>query len=242
MWALYDALLEQTNVDDRIEYVRAGVSWILVRMESGALGVASVQQGRSGKALEENACRGLPIQEITRLVKSWDFEWASLGLAAINAVLNRTERFADCGEPDAFLRYRDRAQGKRVAVVGRFQYLEERLRPICELSVLERAPVAGEYPDPACEYILSDMDMVFITGCTVSNKTLPRLLQLTKNAYTVITGPSTPMSEVLFDFGANALCGFCATEEAGCLRAVADQQGLFAAGRMVVVEREGRSA
>ena len=242
MWAMYDALLEQTAVDERIEYVRAGVSWILVRTEGGALGVASVQHGWPGKALEEGACRGRTIREVAPLVKSWDFQQASLGLAAVNAVLNRTERFADCAEPDAFLRYRARAQGKRVAVVGRFQYLEERLRPICDLFVLERAPIAGEYPDPACEYLLPDMDLVFITGCTVSNKTLPRLLQLSKNAYTVITGPSTPMSETLLDLGADALCGFCATEEAGCLRAVADRQGLFAAGRMVVMEREGRSA
>ena len=239
MWALYDALLSRAEADDRIEYVRAGVSWVLVRTEKGALGVASVLQGRSGRPLETEQYRGMPLREAARLVKSWDFEEASLGLAAINAALNRAERFADCGEPDAFLRYRDLAAGKRVAVVGRFQYLEERLKPICQMSVLERAPVAGEYPDMACEYVLSDMDLVFITGCTVSNKTLPRLLQLTRDAYTVVTGPSTPMSETLFDFGADALCGFCATDEAACLRAVADAQGLFAAGRMVVLEREG---
>ena len=237
MWALYDALLERVDADDRIEYVRAGVSWVLVRTEKGALGVASVPQGNLGQPVDESTYRGMPLREAARLVKRWDFRQAALGLAAVNAAINRTERFADCGEPDAFLRYRDRAQGRRVAVVGRFQYLEERLKPICDLSVLERAPIAGEYPDPACEYILPDMDLVFITGCTVSNKTLPRLLQLSKHAYTVVTGPSTPMSEVLLDFGAGALCGFCPTYEAGCLRAVADEQGLFSAGRMVVLEK-----
>ena len=84
------------------------------------------------------------------------------------------------------------------------------------------------------------MDMVFITGCTVGNKTLPRLLRLAKDAYTVVTGPSTPMTEALFGFGADALCGFCATDEGACLRAVADEQGLFDGGRMVVLERSER--
>ena len=240
MWKLYDALLERVDTDDRIEYVRAGVSWVLVRTDSGALGVASVLAGRSGRPLEPAAYAGMPVREAALLVKSWDFERAALGAAAINAILNRPERFADCGEPDAFLRYRDMARGRRVAVVGRFQYLEQRLRPICDLSVLERAPIAGEYPDMACEYILPGMDMVFITGCTVGNKTLPRLLRLAKDAYTVVTGPSTPMTEALFGFGADALCGFCATDEGACLRAVADEQGLFDGGRMVVLERSER--
>ena len=241
MWKLYDALLERVDTDDRIEYVRAGVSWVMVRTAAGAMGMASVQQGRGGQPLEEARWAGMPLKEAAQLVKSWDYEQAALGLAAINACLNRAERFPDCGEPDAFLRYRERARGRRVAVVGRFQYLEERLRPICELSVLERAPIAGEYPDPACEYILPGMDLVFITGCTVSNKPLPRLLQLCRSAYTVVTGPSTPMAEALFNCGADALCGFCATDEAGCLRAVADEQGLFPAGRMVVLERSDRA-
>ena len=144
MWALYDALLERVDADDRIEYVRAGVSWVLVRTEKGALGVASVPQGNLGQPVDESTYRGMPLREAARLVKRWDFRQAALGLAAVNAAINRTERFADCGEPDAFLRYRDRAQGRRVAVVGRFQYLEERLKPICDLSVLERAPIAGE--------------------------------------------------------------------------------------------------
>ena len=240
MWKVYDAILDRVDADDRIEYVRAGVSWILVRTERGAMGVASVLAGRSGNPLDEGAYRGMPLREAAGLVKSWDFEKAALGLAAVNACLNRPERFPDCGEPDAFLRYRELARGRRVAVVGRFQYLEQRLRPICELSVLERAPISGEYPDMACEYILSDMDLVFITGSTVGNKTLPRLLELTKDAYTVITGPSTPMTEALFDFGADALCGFCATWEADCLRAVEDRQGIFAGGRMVVLEADNR--
>lgn len=237
MWEMYDALLERIESEDRIRSVRAGESWVLVKTEQGALGVASVQQGRSGRRLQAEKYVGLSLREAGQLVKSWDFEEAAMGLAAVNTVLNRDRMFPDCGEPDAFLRYRDRASGKKVAVIGRFPYLEERLKSICRLSVLERMPNAEEYPDAACEYILPEMDLVFITGCTVSNKTLPRLLQLSERAYTIVTGPSTPMSEVLFQYGADSLCGFCVTDEDACARAVEGKQGIFGSGRMVVLER-----
>lgn len=241
MWELYDAILSGVQSEDRIKTVHTGPSWVMVSTEQGKIGVAAVQYGRSGRPVQAERYVGLPVTDAARLVKSWDFEEAALGLAAINTCLNRAERFPDCGEPDAFLRYRGRAEGKKVAVIGRFAYLEERLKPICDLYVLERTPNAEEYPDPACEYILPEMDLVFITGCTTSNKTLPRLLQLTQNAYTIITGPSTPMSEALFEFGADALCGFCTTDEEKGIRAVREGQGIFASGKMVCLERDGEN-
>ena len=237
MWEMYDAVLDQVRSDDRIQYVRAGDGWVMVKTESGAIGTAMLHQGRRNRPLQEGMFTGMRVAEAAILVKSWDYEEASLGLAAINSHFNRIGRFPDHGEPDAFLRYREHVIGKKVAVIGRFRYLEERLKEICYLSVLERKPQEGEYPDAACEYILPEMDFVFITGCTVSNKTLPRLLQLSRQAYTVIAGPSTPMAETLFDFGADALCGFCVTDEDSCLRAVDRRQGLFSCGRMVCLER-----
>ena len=237
MWSVYDMLEQEAACEDRISFARAGESWVLVKTEKGHLGMAAVQEGRSGKRLDAERYLGMELNRACRLVRSWDFEEAALGLACINAVLNRAERFSHEENPDAFLRYRDRAEGRRVAVIGRFQYLETRLAPICQLHVLERRPGAGDYPDPACEYLLPEMDMVFITGCTVSNKTLPRLLELSRGAFTVVTGPSTPMTKKLFSFGADALCGYCATDFEESLAALEGRQGLFAGGRMVCLER-----
>ncbi len=240
MWELYDALLSRVEAEDRIQTAGAGESWVMVKTGKQLLGTAAVQPGRSGRSLCTERYLGMTLREAAGLVKSWDFEEAAFGLAAVNACLNRDELFPACGEPDAFLRYRDRAEGRKVAVIGRFPYLEERLKPICELSVLERLPNEEEYPDSACEYILPDMDLVFITGCTVSNKTLPRLLQLSQKAFTIISGPSTPMSDILFDYGADSLCGFCVTDESAFIRAVEGRQGIFPCGRMVCLEKENR--
>lgn len=54
---------------------------------------------------------------------------------------------------------------------------------------------------------------MFITGVTLTNKTLPRLLQLSRNSHVVLVGPSTPLSEVMLSAGVNALCGFVAGSE-----------------------------
>ena len=238
MWEMYDSLLSQIKTEDRIQSIHVGESWILVRTEAGLVGVAGAHHRRYGPRLCADDYVGTSLGEAAALVKSWDFEKASLGLAAINTFINRSVRFPYCGEPDAFLRYRDRANGKKVGVVGRFPYLEKRLKPICNLFVLEREPGPEDYPDSACEYLLPEMDIIFITGCTVSNKTLPRLLQLSQNAYTILSGPSTPMSEVLFDYGVDALCGFCVAEESAGNPSAMERQGIFNCGRMVCLEKE----
>lgn len=240
MWSLYDQLIAHAAVDDdMIAYVKQGENWTMVKTQKGRIGVAATHPTRSGRLLDCGKYAGMPLEEAAKLVKSWDFEEASFGLAAINAVINDDKRQPVTENPDAFLRYRDRCEGKKVAVIGRFAYLEKRLEGLCDLHVLERRPTEKDYPDAACEYLLGDMDVVFITGCAISNKTMPRLLQLSKNAFTIISGPSTPMDEALLHMGADAICGFCVTDEAACMRAADDCAGIFVSGRMTCLEKPG---
>ncbi len=238
MWTLYNRLIERAAIGDAVACALQGESWTMVKTRAGHIGVAATHPARSGKRLDCAAVAGMPLGEAAGLVKSWDFEQASFGLAAINAVVNDAGTLPVTENPDAFLRVRDRCEGKKVAVIGRFAYLETRLKGLCDLYVLERMPGERDYPDMACEYLLPDMDVVFITGCTVSNKTLPRLLRLSKDAFTVISGPSTPMDGVLLQMGADALCGFCVMDEAAARAAVSDCAGIFKSGRMVCIEKE----
>ena len=68
MWKMYDALLEQVQAEDRIELVRAGRHWVLVKTEQGAVGVAAVQTGRSGQLLHPGEYSGMRILEAAKLV------------------------------------------------------------------------------------------------------------------------------------------------------------------------------
>ena len=81
-----------------------------------------------------------------------------------------------------------------------------------EVYVLERSPQPGDYPDSACELLLPRCDLVIITGSSLINKTLPRLLSLCPNAYTILTGPSVPLCPALLDFGIDRLSGLVVTQ------------------------------
>jgi uncharacterized protein len=70
----------------------------------------------------------------------------------------------------------------------------------------------GDFPDPACEYILEDQDYLFITGVTIINKTLPRLIELGSRARIVLVGPSVPLSPFWFERGIASLAGTTVTD------------------------------
>jgi uncharacterized protein len=99
-------------------------------------------------------------------------------------------------------------RGKRVVVVGRYPGLE----PFAaahglDLAVLERRPSGSDLPDSACEYLLPQAEWVFITATSIPNKTFPRLAELSRNAVTVLMGPTTPWLPELHHFGIDYLAG-----------------------------------
>ena len=95
-------------------------------------------------------------------------------------------------------------------------------------------------PDPACEYVLPDTDFAFITGVTIINKTAPRLLELARNATTVLVGPSVIMSSVLFEQGADALAGSVVADPEKARFAIKNGTGQFfgEALQMTMIERD----
>ncbi len=99
------------------------------------------------------------------------------------------------------------AQDAHVVVVGHFPHVED-ISEYAKLTVLERnCRNDCDTPDPACEYVMCDADYAFITGVTLINKTAPRLLELSKNAKTILVGPSAIPSLVLFENGADIIAG-----------------------------------
>jgi hypothetical protein len=170
-----------------------------------------------------------------------------MGLAAINSELNApavakrncSEQLEESENQDVFSYLLDELRGKKVAVIGHF-YNIERLNEVCELSVLERRPEAGDLPDPACEYILEEQDVVVMTATTLINKTMPRLLSLSAGARIVVAGPSTPLHPLMFGHGIDLLGGLLVEDESSVWRAVGEggRKELFTqGGHMVKVSR-----
>jgi len=181
-------------------------------------------------------------------VKSWNPYEATLGLAAINSAFNAPEQVETLsGRPlssqppvSAFVHYSKLVSGKKVAVVGHFPDLDT-LSPLCELTILERNPGEGDLPDPACEYVLSSQDYIFITATALINKTLPRLLELSRNGSTFLVGPSTPFVPALFAHGIDTLAGTVVVDPESVRRAVQEgaARSVFDHGaQMVKVSKE----
>lgn len=248
-WKIYDDLLAAIPADAVVHECLAGLSWFLVR--SVGTGVAMRPREMEKPLRDASSIAGMKVKDLAARIKSWDNGDAAMGLAAINSIFNAPEsvaancgqRFADGSSQDVFTRLRDDLRGKRVAVVGHFRNIE-RLKDICELSILERKPQEGDLPDPACEYILHDQDFVIMTATTLINKTMPRLLDLSRRTRIIVVGPSTPLHPVMFDHGVEMLGGLIVDDQPSVWRAVAEggQEVLFSSGaRMVEVTRIAES-
>lgn len=226
-WRLYNHLIGQIPDDVHVTDYCLGIHWSYVEAECGC-GVAFTTRNGAKRAYKGDL-RGKPLREVAQLAKSWCFEEATLGIAALNAWYARKELLdplgaiydtADDAEvgsrggsspKDAFEMYRPRieqADGEaKVVVVGHFPHVEN-VADYAKLTVLERAcKDEWDTPDPACEYVMPSADYAFITGVTLINKTATRLLDLAKNATVCMVGPSVVMSPLLFKWGVETLAG-----------------------------------
>ena len=100
---------------------------------------------------------------------------------------------------------------------------------ILELDPYQLNPNEGILPDSAAEYVIPDCDVLVITGSTLINKSMERLLTLARNskAYTIILGPSTIMSEILFDYGADMIAGAFVTNPEAIIKKLSQSGGML---------------
>jgi hypothetical protein len=243
MWEIYDALIDAVPPESRVRDCLAGLHWFAVR--SDGMGLAMTPREGAASLPRAGEIAGMRTRDLAAWVKSWNFHEAALGLAAINSALNSSVSsvgFTSGQRPDedVFTYLLDEFRGRKVAVVGHFRNLQ-RVEAVCDLSILERLPQPGDFPDPACEWILPERDFVVITATTLINKTLPRLLELSRNARVVLAGPSTPLTSRLFEFGIDMLGGLLVEDESRVWTVIQEggQHQIFRGGsRTVKLSRE----
>jgi uncharacterized protein (DUF4213/DUF364 family) len=148
----------------------------------------------------------LPARELAQLARAEQPIQASIGVAALNALLSPSP--ALWREINAEQVIADQGAGKTVALIGSFPYVP-RLRPrVGRLFVLERQPKEDELPAEAAPDILPQADVVAITSMTLVNHSLESLLELCHPQATILLlGPSTPLSPMLFEQGISLLSG-----------------------------------
>lgn len=253
MWQIYDELISAVPPGLTVKECIIGIHWTLIVSAATGMAHTPFESGhglRGGSAISGigKTIAGMPVRSLAEYVKSWNPYEASLGLAAINSVFNSPDQIekltgkpiAEQPQVSAFVHFAEKVRNRKVAVVGHFPDLDE-LAKICEFTILERNPGEGDLPDPACEYVIPEQDYVFITATSILNKTLPRLLELSRNAFTFLVGPSTPMAPLLFNYGIEVLAGTTVVDQESVRRSV--QEGaartVFDYGaRMVKVHKQ----
>jgi uncharacterized protein (DUF4213/DUF364 family) len=213
---LVDALLDSVSgAEEKAARVQIGLHWMAV--ESRNTGMAHAFRGREGFELADaGAIQGKDVMELAAGLKSWEPLEAGLGLAALSSLiepegekLNVFEYIMTC------------APGKTVTCIGRFPFFERLAQSAERAYLLEMNPQPGELPPFAAEEVIPESDLVIITGTSLINKTLERLLELSRNRIAIVLGPSTPMSDVLFDFGASVIAGVRVVDPEKLFRSVA---------------------
>ncbi len=209
--ALYRDLIAQCD-GEPVQNVIAGQIWSLVQTEHATGLSMSLRPSGKGEHSSSFHLTGKPLIDLAELSLSWNPRESSIGMAAICAACNITSRFEGTDEANGKELLLRKAAGKKVGLVGHFPWTDEIRAVAASLTVFEQHPQDGDLPETAEEYLLPHQDVVAITGSALSNKSLPKLLELAGGAWVMLIGPSTPLSVLLFDYGVDALSGCVARD------------------------------
>lgn len=251
MWEIYDDLINNIPENLKAEEIIVGHEWTLVR-SGNSCGLGAIEPVKTRLPIFSGNLIGRTLKEVAGCIKSWNFVEASIGMAAINAFYNSIDNlmkngielprsnYADDRLKDPFITYQQEIKGKNVSVIGHFPYLETLFAPVCNLTIIETDPLEGDYPFYACEYFLPEQDYVFITCGSLINKTLPRLLEISKGAKRIMVGPATPMAPQLFTYGIHDLSGFVVKDMTMIIRIVSGAQvgSMYSTGNKVNLKRD----
>lgn len=227
-WQLYDALIQ--GIPEGITVTDCAVShWTYVATDLGSTGLAMTTAGGPPDPERRAEVVGRDLRAVAAYARSWDLTLASIGVAAINSWYNTEDQAGQHGartltRGTSTFENPDRLDGRRVATVGHFTVVEQ-FADRCTLTVLERSPHGQDLPDSACEYVLADQEVVFITGSSLVNKTLPRLLALCSRADVTLVGPSTPIAPDAFRSTVDEIAGTIVVDHEQCRRIVRTHGG-----------------
>lgn len=201
MRLIEDLLNSVRDSDCPVRRVCVGLHWTVV--ESRYVGMAHTYKTSSKMELElSGELVGRSALELAGRMSSTEPVEASLGVAALNSLIESTGRRGNVLSDVLGM-----APGKTVTVVGRFPVNDQIARAAGKAYFLEIEPQEGELPPEAAQEVMPASDIVLITATALINKSLPELLELSANARTIVLGPSTPMNDVLFGYGADIIAG-----------------------------------
>lgn len=243
-YQIYNTLVAGIEPGITITGTLCGSCWTAVETDD-RFGMAMTTPGDTIVPMCAAPYEGMDLKELAMNAKSWNFIEASYGMAAVNTYYNTPQRLAHFGAEldfDAYCTAGLDLHGKRIGVVGHLNMPSFVRQHAREVLILERNPQPNDYPDSACEVILPTCDIVLITGSTLVNKTLPRLLQLCEKACTILTGPTVPFCPELLELGIDRIAGLVITDRAGMRRKIIEDISgpPYPLGKSFLLTRDGK--
>lgn len=223
--------LAKRDLQERIaEDVRIGLGYTAVKLDDNFCGLAATLRhevagccslvNKAGELVGQNA------YQLGKLARSTDVLESAIGLATINASINKHVE-SNTNPPLKAL------QISKLDTVGMVGYFGPLIEPIQkkskQLYVLERKPSEEEfvYPDWGANILLPKCDVVIISGTALINKTMDHLLSLcnSNKAKIAILGPSTPLSPIFRKYGVDFLFGSIVVDPDKVLHIVSEGGG-----------------
>ena len=214
---LYDILIHGIDTNAVVTGTLMGNCWTAVETDHH-FGMAMTTPVDTAPRMLSGEYAGESLKELAQAAKSWNLTESGFGMAAVNAFYNTPAKLEQLGAYEPFDNYCTDGLdlwGKHIGVVGHLNMPKSVYEQAASVRILERNPRPGDYPDSACDWLIPQCDVVIITASTLVNKTLPHLLDLCKNAYTILAGPSCPMCPQLLELGIDRIAGLVITDTAG---------------------------
>jgi len=159
--------------------------------------------------------------ELAQMAYSASILEAVIGMATINSLLEIDEEH--CLELNAGDLIAEKGEDKKVAIVGHFPFIAKLRQVVKELWVIEKNPREDDFTEAEAENLISQAEVVGITGTAFTNHTIERLLGFCHpSAYVVMLGDTVPLSSILFDYGVDALSGTKVIDHELALRCVSE--------------------
>lgn len=211
---LINDLLNSVQKDAPVKNVLIGAHWTMV--SSRGCGMASTVTNAlphgEGKVRDAGKLHLKSAKELAEYLRSEVWLEASIGLAALNSLLEIPQ--GKITSVNAFKVVAEKSPGKHTAIFGHFPYLDEIRACAGKLSVFELNPNEDELSLERVPEVLPDAEVVAITSNSIINHTLEDILPyLNPKAFSVLVGPSTPLSPVLFNAGFDLLAGVRIVDE-----------------------------
>jgi uncharacterized protein (DUF4213/DUF364 family) len=222
---ILESLLSQLPAEPvAIQNVIIGVHWTLVSGKYTGLASTMINEGPHGGpgVRDVGSLEQKSVQELAQWVLSDNLLEASLGMAAINSLMDIDEsRMVQINAAEVIAR---ESKDKNLVIVGHFPFIERMKSIARDCRVIEKHPYAGDLPEEASSEFIPKADVIAITGTALINHTMEGLLSLCRpDSLVLVLGPSTPLSPILFQYGISFLSGSRVVDKDAAIKTV--QQG-----------------